>query len=157
MTDRKVTFGPKAEFKRPNTVSICFQCCNDRSGKPAMNVDFAPNVNNQSIWQQKQTIQLSIDELSMLVAMFLKLNDNCNFAYHGPMKSNSLVAKRISNVEGVDTQFNVSLFIKGTQSGFIFLTKSEAFRVFKLALKQLTLYYEQSESEVIITIEKFYG
>ncbi|GAA5132682.1 hypothetical protein GCM10025767_06600 [Thalassotalea piscium] len=122
-----------------------------------MNVDFAPNVNNQSIWQQKQTIQLSIDELSMLVAMFLKLNDNCNFAYHGPMKSNSLVAKRISNVEGVDTQFNVSLFIKGTQSGFIFLTKSEAFRVFKLALKQLTLYYEQSESEVIITIEKFYG
>ena len=129
-------FGKKAEFKRPNAITVCFQCVTDRSGSAALNVDFAANNNNSTDWQNKQTIQLTIDELSMLAAMFLRLEDNCNFAFHGTNKKKSLIAKRISS-QNKDTQFNFSLYLEGQQCGFIFHNKRKKYSMFKLKIKQM--------------------
>ena len=148
-------FGEKAEYKRPNIIATCFQCVHDRSQKPGLNVDFAANPNNQPQWKQKQTIQLTIDELSALTALFLgKLND-CNFAYHGETKKRSLVVN--VRVEKGVSQYAFNLFDTGEKLGYIFLTKTEAFRVYKLCLKQLANYYDQPEGEVINSILHFYS
>jgi len=147
-------FGEKAVFKRPNQIAVSFQCVKDRGNKEALNVDFAPNPNNQPDWKQKGSIQLTIDELPLMIALFVKLVGKCNFAYHGANNNNSLVINR--NTDNNNTQFYFELFIAGKQRGFVFLTQMEAFRVYKLTLRQLSSFYKQTEQEVIDSIKHFY-
>lgn len=156
MINQNSKFGAKAEFKRPNNIACCFQCVNDRTGKPALNVDMTSNTNNIPDWKNKITIQLKINELSMLCAMFLKTIPECNFAYHGENNNKSLIAKIIKNKEDHSIQFNFIMFSAGQKKGYIFLTQQEAFMVFKLALTQLCFYFNQSETEILNSIKCFY-
>ena len=75
--DNQKPFGEKAIFKRPNIVATVFQCVSDRAKKEALNVDFARNPNNYPDLVNKSTIQLSIDELPLLVALFMGLVQLC--------------------------------------------------------------------------------
>ena len=147
-------YGQKAVFKRANGVASCFQLCFDKAGKPAMNVDLAPNPDDKPNWKEKSSFQLTIDELSWFVAVLAGLSNDANFNYHGKQKNKSLSINRRQEEGGIVYAFNI--IEKGHSKRYIKLSQIEAFRVHKLALKQLCAFYEQTEIEVMRSIDRFY-
>jgi hypothetical protein len=155
MTEKN-NFGNSAIFTLPNRVSCRFQCVFDLSKKHALNVDFCANENNYNDWQNKVTIQLSIDEISALICLFIKLKDDCKFQYHGKNKNKSLTVKKEVSKNNQQIQFVFSLMVGGANSGYIYLKQNDGFRVYKLCMEQLCAFYQQSEQDIINSLKNFY-
>lgn len=153
-----IQFGEKAVFRRPEQVKVCFQLVQNRAGDPSLNIDMAPNKSNDTSWQGKATFQLTIDEISLFAAYFLRFTNELNFAFHGENNNKSVTVKRKQHLKGDKRIYHqLSMWEGGQGLFYINLSHFEGFRVFNLLLTQLQNYYGQSKNEVISLLTAYYN
>ena len=148
-------FLDKAVFRRGNQVKVCVQHVFDRNNTRAMNIDMANGA--QEKWEGKETFQLTIDECSLVVAYFLKLVESVNLSFHGTNNNKSLFITKSDNTNKGAIQHYICMHQAGKPLHYIHLSNHEGFRVFNLALDQLSYHYQQPRSDVIFLIKSYYG
>ncbi len=148
-------FLDKAVFRRGKQVKVCVQHVFDRNNVRALNIDMASG--EQSNWADKDTFQMTIDECSLLAAYFLKLVDSINLSFHGENNNKSLMIAKSDNSNKGSTQHYIGMYQGGKIGHYIHLSHHEGFRVFNLALDQLSNHYQQSRTDVISLLKAYYA
>lgn len=141
------------EQERPKSVhvyggkgALCFEEDETKNGFHTIAIDAAPSTGpKQYDWANKIRIQLTREELPVLLAVMLGVLPQCEYKNHGPQNNKGF------GVQDQGNQYYVRVFgPDGVRA--VPMTPEDAFRVTAMLIKQMRKNYEGLEAGDILTL-----
>lgn len=126
--------------------ALCFEEDETKNGFHTISLDAAPSTGpKQYDWAQKIRLQLTREELPVLLAVMLGVLPQCEYKNHGPQNNKGF------SVQDQGNQYFVRVYSPdGVRA--VPMTPEDAFRVTAMLIKQMRKNYEGLEAGDILTL-----
>lgn len=130
--------------------ALCFECDTTRKDQPTVRVEAALATGyNKFDWTNKIAVQLSVDELATVVAVFLGWVAKCEYRYHGEDRNKGF------SIENQPGHMLVRLNEGGEPPRAIPVDPARAFAITSLLFDQLAANYPRLQQDALLNVLRF--